>query len=905
MTDLTLVRARWDFLSTIHPLFLYAESFPMVEDADGRRYGYMTGDEVNHLKNEITMLRNDFKLNIIKQQQVEFDLLTAGDSIVEELQFGLEELLGELETLVDPNVLDSEELGRTDAAEALSSFPKLIALRNLLRQQDNTESEDQLTTESDPAFHGVSQTIFAQSTESNRGKRYSFTSLAQAAIYISFSKEVYSIESCRRVVSRFGRVLDRLLGDTVGSWAMEAQMLDYTDQDVEAIEHAYGFASACTSLFNQMANSNNCGTLHQARLHLSGFKMDELRMNIDTCQETGCISASFIRSYDEPSPEPFDFGEICSQYPVNSAESDILRIAFNPDGMWAYPVDNSAGVDSFLNSDRYQYASLDSILIHQDCLTPKYRKLIGVLLAASLFQLGDSPWIEQQLKPDTIFVPLPPDRARLQQWCPRVICDLLPKDDEEKDEEKELMLQSDTIAAFGVLVLELEADRQAPWDPSDNDWLSGEKSNQVRLARILKSWEELISDDYRGVARACLEFTSLIDYVNHSDIGADKKGLAIIYKCILEPLFRHMMKSFGTLGPLFKGMFGPVRSLSAPMNLSASSTAKRILFDDDEATSKPADQISAGTFLLDLKPFFQMISQLHMSEGASLAIPRRREKIRIAVLDSGIDETDPKIRPALKFGRIRTCRSFVGRPDQWQDSHGHGTHVTRLLLETAPRAEIFVAKICTGKMINDEFMPGIAKAIDWAVEECDADIISMSFGFEEENELIDSAVDNAIEAGKLIFAAASNNGGITGRARPARYEGVICVHATDGKGNKGGMNPTPLINDDNFATLGVAVPSKWKSKEVWKTGTSFSTPIAAGFAADVLEFINWRCTRLTSRKHKLLYKKRGMQAMFRKMAEHRDGYDFIHPGRLWQNWHNILKVERDAAQTIEDVMQSL
>lgn len=259
--------------------------------------------------------------------------------------------------------------------------------------------------------------------------------------------------------------------------------------------------------------------------------------------------------------------------------------------MWEYPVNSGTGSDPPSSPGRDQYTALDSLLTHQDHLTPKYRKLIGVLLAASLFQLGNSPWIEQQLAPDTIFVPSrAPDRARLQQWCPRVVCSLLPKNDVERDDESELMIRSDTIAAFGVLVLELEADRQAPWDPSDSDWLSGEKSNQVRLARVLKSWEELISDDYRGVARACLEFSSLVDNVNHSEIEADKKSLAVIYKCILEPLFRHMMKSFGNLGPLFKGMFGPVRGLAAPMNLSASSTAKRILFDDDESTSKPDDR---------------------------------------------------------------------------------------------------------------------------------------------------------------------------------------------------------------------------------------------------------------------------------------------------------------------------
>lgn len=160
----------------------------------------------------------------------------------------------------------------------------------------------------------------------------------------------------------------------------------------------------------------------------------------------------------------------------------------------------------------------------------------------------------------------------------------------------------------------------------------------------------------------------------------------------------------------------------------------------------------------------------------------------------------------------------------------------------------------------------------------------MSFGFDGENKLIEEALDKATGAGKLLFAAASNNGGISGRARPARHQGVICIHASDGNGNKGGMNPSPCTSEHNFSTLGVAVPSKWKKKEVWKTGTSFATPIAAGFAANVLQFALDECNGVTENSKKKLFRKKGMEAIFREMTEVRDGYDFVHPGRFWTNW---------------------
>lgn len=264
----------------------------------------------------------------------------------------------------------------------------------------------------------------------------------------------------------------------------------------------------------------------------------------------------------------------------------MVHIAFNSLSMWEHvPPDHSAGSDStgIYSGQDGQFKSLEDLLNHEDLLKLKYRKLAGVLLASSLFQLSGSPWIEQYLGPDTIFVPLP-NNKQLHQWCPHIVCTLAPKETTK--------LQSDDIAAFGVLVLELEANRKAPWTREDTDWISGQRSNHVRLARILKAWEDVVSDDYRDVAKVCLEFDSLVESLDHPDIVSDQKGIAVIYKCILEPLFRQLMNSFGRLAPLFDGIFNPchLRSLTA-MRLSASNTAKRVLFDDDdESMSKPDDR---------------------------------------------------------------------------------------------------------------------------------------------------------------------------------------------------------------------------------------------------------------------------------------------------------------------------
>ncbi|SPN98624.1 uncharacterized protein DNG_01669 [Cephalotrichum gorgonifer] len=813
----------------------------------------MLADEIDSLNNDITILRSDFKLSIIKGKEVDLDQLADDDSGLSDLHLELQVFLAELEQLIDPQIHDIVALKPTADADALSRFPRLAALRELIKicePQDNSDPKEKPGT----------------------------------------SAEAGKIRWYRAVVDRFNLVLDTILGDSAGMGSLETQILDYSPQDIEAIEHASIFASTCTSLFNQMGNSAICGSPHETKLHLSGFKRGQLRMDIRTCRETGpgSVYALFTRSPEEPeiSSSPFDFSHLCS----NSLEKEKLQFSFNSQGMWEQALDNSAELDHTFHFSGESYSPLDELLTYEDPLKLKYRELTAVLLASSLFQLSDSPWIERQFGPDTILVP-PPDNKRIHQWCPQVVCDLSPK--------QNITRQGDSIAAFGVLLLEIEADRKVPWTEEDHDWDSGERSNHVRLCRALRLLKDFVGDNYRHAAKACLEYDKLVEMLDHRDIKPDRKGLAVIYKCILEPLIRQLVINFSGIVPLFKEMVGPWHRFAPRKIIPASRTAKEVfLFDDDESSRRPDEQASAQKFLNNLEPFFREIMCLRNPQD-SLANLSDHERIRIAVLDSGVDHEDPMIRVAAQTKRIKVRKSFISQ--DWQDYYGHGTHVTRLLLKTAPSAEIYVGKICDNKVMNEESMSGIAKAIDWAVDEWDAHIISLSFGFQDENDLVEEAVQRAVDKNKLIFAAASNEGGVTGRARPARHRDVICIHSSDGKGNKGGMNPTPVRNADNFATLGVAVPSKWKRAEVWKSGTSFATPIAAGFAANVLEFSNYMCADIRPMKRKLLHRKAGMEAIFQNMAEKRDEYDFVYPLRLWQEG----KSREEVARVIEDILRDI
>jgi subtilisin family serine protease len=93
----------------------------------------------------------------------------------------------------------------------------------------------------------------------------------------------------------------------------------------------------------------------------------------------------------------------------------------------------------------------------------------------------------------------------------------------------------------------------------------------------------------------------------------------------------------------------------------------------------------------------------------------RSRKIKIAVIDSGVKKNDPRIRGARKahVGKIKGCRNFVTLdPEDWDDSFGHGTLVSLLLMQVAPEVEIFVAKVSNGQYIEKGNLHCIARVGD-------------------------------------------------------------------------------------------------------------------------------------------------------------------------------------------------
>ncbi|EZG05699.1 hypothetical protein H106_04721 [Trichophyton rubrum CBS 735.88] len=278
-------------------------------------------------------------------------------------------------------------------------------------------------------------------------------------------------------------------------------------------------------------------------------------------------------------------------------------------------------------------------------------------------------------------------------------------------------------------------------------------------------------------------------------------------------------------------------------------------------------------------------------DSYSRGIVRRGTRAKIAILDSGIDISHTGISAKDKK-RIIDCRSFLldrSVDDAGDsDSRRHGTQIAVLLLKRAPFADIYVARVKEddGSPLNPE---SVAKAIEYAVHPWDVDIISMSWGFGSEYDVVASAIRKASEKRKIMLVAASNAGAnIPKPIFPANMPEVICINSTDGYGKVSNFNPPPRKDHYNFCTLGEAVLDAWQPSESSglrnrDTGTSFATPLAAAIAASFIEFFRQdkfgRLEIADSLKHEARTRE-GMLKIFVAISENFQGFNYLRPWSL-------------------------
>lgn len=228
------------------------------------------------------------------------------------------------------------------------------------------------------------------------------------------------------------------------------------------------------------------------------------------------------------------------------------------------------------------------------------------------------------------------------------------------------------------------------------------------------------------------------------------------------------------------------------------------------------------------------------------------DRVRIAVIDTGIDAAHPEFAP----GQIVAWRDFTAEASPTpKDGHGHGTATASLVaglnvrdcgtassaqkISFAPGADLIVARVGTD---SGAITGNIENAIDWARHQ-GADVITMSIGATlPVGSGRSDAIERAYFSGVLMIVSAGNgvnNMGVapypTWMSAYGNNRGALVVGAADWTGQA--LLSTTGNHDPDVVSWGdsVCVARANTQNYTFMSGTSFSAPIVAGMAGGLAQ----------------------------------------------------------------------
>lgn len=209
-------------------------------------------------------------------------------------------------------------------------------------------------------------------------------------------------------------------------------------------------------------------------------------------------------------------------------------------------------------------------------------------------------------------------------------------------------------------------------------------------------------------------------------------------------------------------------------------------------------------------------------------------RIKIAVIDTGVDFSHPDLKYSLTRGINLVHRNILP-----YDDNGHGTHISGTIaaansqqgmIGVAPRSVVYPVKAFDHN--GSAFVSDIILAIDWCVR-AEIDIINMSFGMQTRNRTLLDIVSKANQAGVIIVASSGNDGRRRTVDYPARYPQTISVGATDRN-----RRVPAFSNRGQFVDIyapGDKIVSAWlQGKYHEMSGTSMATSHISGTIALLL-----------------------------------------------------------------------
>ncbi|MEV0574319.1 type VII secretion-associated serine protease mycosin [Streptomyces sp. NPDC050392] len=235
----------------------------------------------------------------------------------------------------------------------------------------------------------------------------------------------------------------------------------------------------------------------------------------------------------------------------------------------------------------------------------------------------------------------------------------------------------------------------------------------------------------------------------------------------------------------------------------------------------------------------------------------RGKGVRVAVIDTGVDDTNPQLSTAVDASAGIDYTG--GGSDGTVDAVGHGTKVAGIIaarprggtgfVGLAPEATIIPVRQNDGRHNGKDST--MAAAIDHAIAE-GARVINISQDTTRplaDDSVLGRAVARAVGKDVVVVAAAGNDG-MDGRLRrtyPAAFDGVLAVAASDRNNER-----APFSQAGEF--VGVAAPGVDIVSTVpgdgqcTDNGTSFAAPYVTGVAALMrAKYPHWTAPQIIAR----------------------------------------------------------
>lgn len=223
-----------------------------------------------------------------------------------------------------------------------------------------------------------------------------------------------------------------------------------------------------------------------------------------------------------------------------------------------------------------------------------------------------------------------------------------------------------------------------------------------------------------------------------------------------------------------------------------------------------------------------------LDEARSFLRQGTGQGVKIAILDSGIEVSHPRLRPVhlsddLEF--IEEGFNISTVDGQGTDVFGHGTAIADIVRHVAPEAQLGSFRVLGAHLRSRSLIirEGVRQAIRRGYH-----ILNCSFGCSREDHMLlyKEWIDEAYLRGRHIVAA-SNNHDFARREWPGHFPTVITVNSTDcARPDAFFRRPNHLVE---FAARGQNVEVAWMGGVCKKvTGSSFAAAHLSGLLARLI-----------------------------------------------------------------------